>query len=141
MPDSAGALVHPATSVKAMIDETTDVNGVRPTDSSGRSGTLRRYTLSRCSASMCSAEPSVDVGSREVPPSFLDSSRMSVSRLFAAAAMLAACGTAQSLRAQENYEIQVYGSETVPRGVTMFELHSNYTLMGSKLSPSSALSP
>ena len=32
-----------------------------------------------------------------------------------------------SLRAQENYEIQVYPSETMPKGVTMFELHSNYT--------------
>ncbi len=36
------------------------------------------------------------------------------------------------LAAQENYEIQVYGSETVPRGVTMFELHSNYTIRGRK---------
>ena len=32
--------------------------------------------------------------------------------------------------AQENYEIQVYGSPTTPKGVTMFELHSNYTLNG-----------
>jgi hypothetical protein len=37
------------------------------------------------------------------------------------------------LAAQENYEIQVYGSETVPRGVTMFELHSNYTLEGRRV--------
>lgn len=34
--------------------------------------------------------------------------------------------------AQDNYEIQVYPSETVPRGVTMFELHSNYTVNGSR---------
>ncbi|HEX3865643.1 MAG TPA: hypothetical protein VHV78_02785 [Gemmatimonadaceae bacterium] len=34
--------------------------------------------------------------------------------------------------AQANYEIQVYGSETVPAGVTMFELHSNFTLDGRK---------
>jgi hypothetical protein len=34
------------------------------------------------------------------------------------------------LRAQDNYEIQVYGSETVEKGSTMFELHSNYTLTG-----------
>ena len=34
--------------------------------------------------------------------------------------------------AQENYEIQVYGGETVPRGVTMVELHSNFTISGSK---------
>jgi hypothetical protein len=33
-------------------------------------------------------------------------------------------------RAQDNYEIQVYGSELVPRGRTMFELHSNFTLAG-----------
>lgn len=36
------------------------------------------------------------------------------------------------LNAQENYEIQVYGSETIPRGITMFELHSNYTIQGFK---------
>jgi hypothetical protein len=36
------------------------------------------------------------------------------------------------LKAQENYEIQVYGSETVEKGHTMVELHSNYTLNGSK---------
>jgi hypothetical protein len=36
------------------------------------------------------------------------------------------------LLAQENYEIQVYPSETVPRGVTMFELHSNYTIKRSR---------
>ena len=35
-------------------------------------------------------------------------------------------------RAQENYEIQVYGSDTVPRGVTMIELHNNFTVKGSK---------
>lgn len=36
------------------------------------------------------------------------------------------------LKAQDNYEIQVYGSETVETGHTMLELHSNYTLNGSK---------
>jgi hypothetical protein len=34
------------------------------------------------------------------------------------------------VRGQENYEIQVYPAETMPKGVTMFELHSNYTLKG-----------
>jgi len=34
--------------------------------------------------------------------------------------------------AQDNYEIQVYGSETVPKGNTMVELHSNFTFDGSK---------
>lgn len=40
--------------------------------------------------------------------------------------------SALSLKAQDNYEIQVYGSETVEKGHTMVELHSNYTLNGSK---------
>jgi hypothetical protein len=35
--------------------------------------------------------------------------------------------------AQGNYEIQVYGSDTVPAGSTMVELHSNYTADGSKV--------
>ncbi|WP_439696634.1 hypothetical protein ACFGVS_29130 [Mucilaginibacter sp. AW1-7] len=35
------------------------------------------------------------------------------------------------LKAQDNYEIQVYGSETVEKGNTMVELHSNYTINGS----------
>src|ERR1051326_2289107 len=34
--------------------------------------------------------------------------------------------------AQDNYEIQVYGAETVAPGATMLELHSNYTAEGSK---------
>ena len=37
-----------------------------------------------------------------------------------------------SLWAQGNYEIQVYGSDTVPPKNTMVELHSNYTLQGQK---------
>lgn len=35
------------------------------------------------------------------------------------------------LFAQENYEIQVYGSETAPAKTTMVELHSNFTIQGS----------
>ena len=34
--------------------------------------------------------------------------------------------------AQDNYEIQVYGSQTQLPGTTMFELHSNYTFNGEK---------
>ena len=34
--------------------------------------------------------------------------------------------------AQDNYEIQVYGSETVPPKTTMVELHSNFTFQGTK---------
>lgn len=36
------------------------------------------------------------------------------------------------LYAQDNYEIQVYGAETVEAGHTMLELHSNFTGNGSK---------
>ena len=39
---------------------------------------------------------------------------------------------AQSAHAQGNYEIQVYGSDTVDPGTTMIELHSNYTVSGTK---------
>lgn len=37
-----------------------------------------------------------------------------------------------SAKAQDNYEIQVYGSETVEKGHTMLEIHSNFTFNGSK---------
>jgi hypothetical protein len=49
--------------------------------------------------------------------------------LFAGAVVASASSVAMG---QENYEIQVYPSATVGRGVTMFELHSNYTLNGSR---------
>lgn len=42
------------------------------------------------------------------------------------------CLSTLKLKAQDNYEIQVYGSETVEQGHTMVELHSNYTIDGSK---------
>lgn len=45
----------------------------------------------------------------------------------AAASLLAA---ALPLSAQDNYEIQVYASETMAPGRTMVELHSNYTFTG-----------
>jgi hypothetical protein len=41
--------------------------------------------------------------------------------------------------AQDNYEIQVYGSDTVPPQTTMVELHSNFTVDGSKPLPGSNL--
>jgi hypothetical protein len=37
---------------------------------------------------------------------------------------------ASCLWAQDNYEIQVYGAETVAKDATMLELHSNYTFGG-----------
>ena len=39
---------------------------------------------------------------------------------------------ASPLLAQDNYEIQVYGSEATPKNVTMVEIHSNFTVDGSK---------
>jgi Putative MetA-pathway of phenol degradation len=42
------------------------------------------------------------------------------------------CLFGPATRGQDNYEIQVYGSETIPRGVTMIELHNNFTVKGSK---------
>jgi hypothetical protein len=46
--------------------------------------------------------------------------------------LLASLFASPALRAQENYEIQVYGAETVVPQHTMVELHSNYTISGSK---------
>jgi hypothetical protein len=42
-------------------------------------------------------------------------------------------GCAAAMRAQGNYEVQVYSSEMTPKGVTMVELHSNFTASGSKV--------
>ena len=39
---------------------------------------------------------------------------------------------ANTINAQDNYEIQVYSAPTVEKNSTMVELHSNYTLNGSK---------
>ena len=39
-------------------------------------------------------------------------------------------GLVARARAQDNYEIQVYPSETVEKGRTMVELHSNFTVTG-----------
>src|ERR1700758_1442116 len=46
-----------------------------------------------------------------------------------------------SARAQDNYEIQVYGSDTVAPRTTMVELHSNFTIDGSKAAPGSIYAP
>jgi hypothetical protein len=50
----------------------------------------------------------------------------------AATASALLCVFVSSLHAQGNYEIQVYGSDTVPPHSTMVELHSNYTANGQK---------
>ena len=39
--------------------------------------------------------------------------------------------------AQDNYEIQVYGAETVPPKNLMVELHSNFTVSGTRASSGS----
>jgi hypothetical protein len=46
--------------------------------------------------------------------------------------VLLGCGIPFFVKAQENYEIQVYGAQTVAKGSTMVELHSNYTFDGQK---------
>ena len=54
------------------------------------------------------------------------------SKLFLVAPLIAASLAA---RAQDNYEIQIYGSETIAPKTTMIELHSNFTVDGSKPAP------
>ena len=46
--------------------------------------------------------------------------------------ILTALVISTKVEAQDNYEIQVYGSETVAPGRTMVELHNNFTFTGSK---------
>jgi hypothetical protein len=47
--------------------------------------------------------------------------------------LLSLCAAASVARAQGNYEIQVYGADTVPPRSTMVELHSNFTSDGQRL--------
>jgi hypothetical protein len=47
--------------------------------------------------------------------------------------LLFLCTAASVARAQGNYEIQVYGADTVPPRSTMVELHSNFTSDGQRL--------
>ncbi|HVM92494.1 MAG TPA: hypothetical protein VMT67_06755 [Terriglobales bacterium] len=51
------------------------------------------------------------------------------SLLIVVGALAAPCPTAS---AQDNYEIQVYSYELVPKGMTMVEIHSNFTVDGEK---------
>lgn len=48
------------------------------------------------------------------------------------AALVWTCVSGAALQAQDNYEIQVYGSDTVAPKRTMIELHSNFTFSGAK---------
>ena len=52
-------------------------------------------------------------------------------------ALFLASGALSVALAQDNYEIQVYGSETVAPKTTMLELHSNFTAEGSESAPGS----
>lgn len=52
------------------------------------------------------------------------------SRLLLSAALVTALLPPRPARAQDNYEIQVYGSSLVDAGRTMVELHSNFTVDG-----------
>lgn len=61
-----------------------------------------------------------------------------VERLVFLGTILVAFGT-RTLFAQDNYEIQVYGADTVAPKTTMLELHSNFTADGSQPVPGSKL--
>jgi hypothetical protein len=50
----------------------------------------------------------------------------------AGAVLCLTAALARPVRAQDNYEIQVYGSDLVPVGDTMVEFHSNFTLRGTQ---------
>src|SRR5665213_3481078 len=64
----------------------------------------------------------------------LDQYRTNCMKILAIATLYLMSGAAQ---AQDNYEIQVYGADTVPAKNTMVELHSNFTVDGSKAAPGS----
>jgi hypothetical protein len=55
--------------------------------------------------------------------------RAALVTIFLALNLLALCAP---LHAQDNYEIQVYSSEATPKNDTMVEIHSNFTVDGSK---------
>jgi hypothetical protein len=55
--------------------------------------------------------------------------KLALVRVLALAVLFAALPHA---RAQDNYEIQVYGADTVPPASTMVELHSNFTADGQR---------
>jgi len=52
-------------------------------------------------------------------------------RLFLVLSVAAACAPLLA-HAQDNYEIQIYGSDLVPKHDTMVEFHTNFTVDGSK---------
>jgi hypothetical protein len=64
-----------------------------------------------------------------MPRITLKNSRFLALVVIVAALAMCLCTTAL---AQDNYEIQVYESDTVPAGTTMVEIHSNFTIDGQK---------
>ena len=58
--------------------------------------------------------------------------RAFLGRIQAPLVLLLLLQTATLVHAQNNYEVQVYGADLVPKGHTMVELHSNFTFQGSK---------
>jgi hypothetical protein len=66
---------------------------------------------------------------------------MSQKHLVAALVTSLALAPLASARAQDNYEIQVYPSETVEKGITMFEFHTNYTAEGRTVTTPDGVSP
>jgi len=66
-------------------------------------------------------------------------SRLTVAGAVRLASLAAALFLAAGMHAQDNYEIQVYGVETVAPKTTMVEMHSNFTVNGSKAVPGSKL--
>ena len=60
--------------------------------------------------------------------------RATIRRIFHIFFSVFAIFMAVSVKAQDNYEIQVYASPTMAAGRTMFETHTNFTVQGSKRS-------
>jgi hypothetical protein len=57
-------------------------------------------------------------------------SRIPRVRFLSTGLLLVCLSVPATAAAQDNYEIQVYGAELVPRAATMVELHSNFTASG-----------
>ena len=64
--------------------------------------------------------------------SFWRTSSRPISLAWYVAALFCLLVAARGARAQDNYEVQVYGYETVPAHHTMLEFHTNFTAEGTK---------
>ncbi len=72
-------------------------------------------------------------------PEWMGATIRLISIAFAALAVLLFAGLPS--HAQDNYEIQVYGADTVAPRTTMLELHSNFTVNGAKAAPGQTYLP